>query len=419
MALTDKKVSSAKPKEKAYSLWDGRGLYLYVTKAGAKSWRVNYHFGGKQKTLFMGQYPAMSLADARKRRDEAMLALHDGIDPAAAKQAQKKEAVRQEQEKELTFEWAATDWCKVRKAKDSARTYTGIVQRLQLHILPYIGKKPLKEVSFSDLRDIVQNLEHQEKYAMAKRIALILVQVCRHSYINQWLPFNIADGLTSILIKRPEDDKRPHPAITDPEGVATMLRRLETFIAEKRATIGMCAALRLFPLLALRSQEILSAKWPEIDFEAKLWRVPAEHMKCGKAHDVPLSRQALEVLQELHEYRVTNNGFMFRSGSKSGHIEGQSVNVSMHRAGIPLGKMCVHGWRKVFSTLCHEAGAPAMLIEKALAHATGNPVAMAYNKAQYLDARRILMQWWADTLDALRDGTERPRLELERAAMFA
>lgn len=178
----------------------------------------------------------------------------------------------------------------------------------------------------------------------------------------------------------------------------------------------MCAALQLYPYTALRAQELFLARWEDIDFEKQLWRVPAENTKTRKAFERPLSRQSVSILQDLLKYRAAS-GFVFHSGR--GHLQGESINKAMHMCGIPKGEHCLHGWRKTFSTLAHEAGCPAALVERGLSHKSGDEIALIYNKAAYTEPLRIVFQWWADFLDALRDGTKLPVLNLNKAAMFA
>lgn len=418
MALNDKKVQAAKPKDKSYKLHDSDGLFLVIYPTGKKVWRVKYKQDCKHKEMTLGAYPTLSLAEARLMRNKAFELRAGGVDPAAEKQAEKAEAARQEKEDSLTFAKVADEWFRVQATKTTERYAKTLEQRLRLHIYPTIGNKRISDVTFDDLRGIIRTLEVAGKYAMAKSVAHILTGVCRFAKVNQWAKYNIADGLTSIMERRPEGDKQGHPAITDTAGVADMLRKIEAYIAERQPSTPMAAALRLFPMFGVRSQELLGATWQDIDFEAAMFSIPAERMKGRKPHTVPLSKQALEIFQELYACRISDFIFYGRRGG-NGHLTTESVNNCLHRAGIPQGEMCVHGWRKVFSTICNESGAPAMLVEKCLAHTSGDAVAMAYNKAQYQQARRILMQWWADTVDALRDGTERPRLELDRAAMFA
>lgn len=417
-ALNDKKVQAAKPKEKPYKLYDGNGLFLLVTKAGSKSWRVRYTVGGTQKLLTLGKYPIISLAEARERCIDARRMLANGVDPAAEKQAQKIEEARQEKEDTMTFAKAAEDFCRVQASKVAPRTLKYLQDRLQRYVFPFIGDIPFAKLTFDDVKAVALKLEKEKKQEMAYRVAVLVNQICRYAKLNQWVTHNIADGITSVIAKRPKGEVQGRPAITHAEGVADMLRKIDAHIVSAKQGPAMSAALQLFPMLALRSQELLCATWPDVNFETAVLSIPAELMKSGKPHDVPLPRQAVAILKDLYSRR-TDNRFIFRSGGKQGHLTGEGVNKAMHWAGIPLGEMCLHGWRKVFSTLCHEAGAPAMIVEKCLAHVSGDVVAMTYNKAQYQQARRVVMQWWADTIDALKNGTERPRLELERAAMFA
>ena len=416
--LSEKEIRAAKPQLQPYKLPDGAGLYLYVAQTGGKSWRYDYRVAGKRKTLTYGQYPAISLKNARELHVQAQQQLAGGIDPASHKQEQKKAHAQQEEKRRLTFSFVALDWHNTQTTANTDKTRQYLLARLEKYIFPSIGHLPFEEVTFDHMRNIVRTLEKQYKFEMAKRVAQLLTQICRHAKINQWAEYNKAEDLTHILERRPSSEKKGFPAITSKDGVAQMLRRIKTYIDANRCSPYMQAALQLYPLTAQRARELVKATWEEIDFEAAVWRIPSEHMKKGRAHEIPLSRQALTILKELTNYR-TSNHHIFPSGSKLGHITGESVNKAMHIAGIPQGEMTLHGWHKVFSTLAHEAGAPTMLIEKSLAHVSGDDVARAYDKSRHIEARRVLLQWWADYLDSLRDDTEPPRLELERTAMFA
>lgn len=418
MALNDKKIQALKPEEKQYKKIDSNCLYLIVRPNGKKVWWVKCTRNKESNEATLGHYPAMSLAKARAERDEYLKKLSKGINPAEEKRRQKLEAARRKQEEELTFAKVAEDFCRVKASRDSQKYHKTTLERLQLHILPFIGDIPFAKLTFDNLKSVALRLEQDGKFEMAYRVAVIINQICKHAKLCRWSEHNIADGITAVIAKRPKAEIKGHPAITDPEGVAVMLQRIQDYIRVRRVSDTMAAALQLFPLLALRSQELLGAEWQEVDFDKAVLSIPAERMKAKRPHDVPLSRQALSILQDLYSRRV-NNRFIFRSGGKTGHYTSEAVNKAMHGAGIPLGDMCLHGWRKVFSTICNESGVPEKLVEKCLAHVSGDATAMAYNKAQHQQVRSILMQWWADTVDALRQGTERPRLELERAAMFA
>lgn len=421
--LTVADIRNAKPmsreeKPNGYKMDDGGGLYLMVLPSGTKSWRYDYSFSGKRKTLALGTFPALSLADARKKHLSAKQQLLEGNDPASDKQTKKKELAAQALENAVTFGLVAEEWFKITQSKNAERTRQTAWGRIKLHILPVLGKKPMSQIELDDLVNIVRNLENQKKYPMAVRVSSLISQICRYARLRKYTQYNVADGLNDLREKRPDTEKKELPAITDAAGVADMLRKV-WFKADCGALSPyMAVAMKLFCYLPQRSQEILEGTWDEIDLENGYWYLAAERMKARKEHDIPLSRQVLDLLGYLANFR-TSNKHLFPSGNKLGHIRGESVNKNMHAAGIPLGQMTLHGWRKVFSTLAHEAGCPAVLVEKSLAHVTGNAVALAYNKAEYVSARAILMQWWADMVDALREGTALPKLSLDRATMFA
>ncbi len=416
MPLKDAFLRTVKPQAKAQKYADGGGLYLYVSPSGGKLWRMDYTLEGRRKTASFGAYPAVSLKDARMRRDDAKAMIAQGIDPVQEKKRVKLEAAAERRARELTFRLAAMDWLGTQKQANAERTRKGIEGRLNLHIFPIIGSKPLVEVTFDDLRAILRRLEGQGKYEMAKRVCHILSQICRYARLNKWTAHNIAEDLSAILEKRPADDQKGFPAVTSPEGVAEILRRIQRYVDTGRSSPYMNAALQLYPYTALRAQELFLARWEDIDFVKQVWRIPAENTKTRKAFERPLSRQTLSILQGLLSYRAAS-GFVFNSGR--GHLQGESINKAMHTCGIPKGEHCLHGWRKTFSTLVHEAGCPAVLVERGLSHKSGDETALTYNKAAYMEPLRIVFQWWSDYLDALRDGTDLPVLSLDRAAMFA
>lgn len=416
LGVKNAKVASKAEKPNGYKLDDGGGLYLHILPSGTKAWRYDYSIAGKRKTLALGVYPVISLSEARKKFGAAKQLVTEGVDPALEKQVKKQELARQEQEKALTFEVVAWDWYKSQKQGGAEITKKTIQGRLKLHILPAIGSKPINAVTFDDLRSIIRKLESESKFDMAKRICHILSQICRYAHLNQWTPINIAHDLSYILTKRPAEDKKGFPAITSREGVADMLRKIAKYTESVKSSPYMNAALKLYPYTALRSQELFLAKWADIDMDALIWNIPAENTKTRTAFFIPISKQIKAILEELKCFRVPT-GYIFNSGR--GHLTGEGINKTLHMTGVPRGSHCIHGFRKTFSTLAHEAGCPASLVERSLAHKGGGEVALAYNKAEYLEPRRIVMQWWCDYLDALRDGTDLPKLALDRAAMFA
>ena len=419
MSLTDKKVQAAKPKEKAYKLYDEKGLFLYISHTGTKTWRYKYMDNGKNKILTLGQYPILSLLEARNKRNEAIKQRLEGIDPAEYKQIKKRETIKKDIENSITFAKVAEDWIRIKRNEWKKSTLKDNLNRISLHILPNLGHIPINNITFDMVKEIPLKLEQCEKYDCAKKIAQLIGQICMYAKLNQWTQYNIAEGLTKVLAGIPKAKKVGLPAITDPEGIALMLQNIANYIEYKKILYTpMGSALRLVPYLALRPTELLAAQWNEIGFAKGIFSIPAIRMKAGKAHDIPLPKQALSIFKDLYNRRI-DNGYIFRSGQRNGHLAIESVNKAMHTAGVPKGEMVTHSWRKVFSTLCNESLAPRELTEKCLAHTIGNAVENAYNKATYLEARRQLMQWYADTIDALRDGTPRPVLKIDMVQSFA
>ena len=418
LSLTDKKVQALKPKEKAYVVYDEKGLFIYVSTTGVKTWRYKYMDNGKNKVLTLGQYPILSLADARQMRNEAMKQRNEGIDPVEYKQARKKETIKKDLENSMTFSKVYEDWLRVAKSQWRPSTYKGNLGRFKLHILPVLGQITMSDLTFEDVKKVPLKLEQDGKYDAAEKTAQLITQVCGYAKRNHWAQHNIADGLTEILAKRPITAIKEYPAVTDPKGIATMLQNIHNYIEYRRLLTPMGGALKLAPILALRPTELLAAQWHEIDFDKGIFSIPAIRMKAKKNHFVPLARQAIDIFKDLFNRR-TDDKYIFKSCRQGGHIKTESLNKALHTCGVPLGEMCIHGWRKVFSTLCNEALAPRELVEKCLAHSIGNEVEQAYNKAAYIEPRRQLMQWYADTLDALREGTQRPVLKFDMVQGFA
>ena len=416
MALTDKKIQAAKPKAKSYKIYDERGLFLYISTTGSKSWRVKYMDNGKNKEITLGQYPILSLADARQMRNDAIKQRIEGIDPAEHKQQEKKKAKQNINEKEKTFEVVANEWIKKVETKLTKKTLQAYIGRLNNHVLPKIGTKPIKEITIQDYLNIIRLIESRQEWELAKRVAHVIRYVSGYAELLEYIENDVSTKLPRLMQARPANSKKNLPAITSRQGVADMLKKIKVYTNKERSSPFMNAALQLFPLMALRSQEILKAEWSHIDFEKAIWRIPSENVKTRKEHTVFLSRQALEILKELYQYRTTK--YIFPSGSKYGHISDNGFRLVMQKAGIPKGQMCPHGWRSVFSTLANEVGVPTKIIERQLSHVAGDRVELAYNRAKYDEVRRYFSQWWADFLDSLRDDTELPKIDINLVDLF-
>lgn len=410
--LKDTMIRNLKAPEKAKKYYDSDGLYLLHTPANGKLWRLDYNFGGKRKTYSFGSYPAVTLAEARCLRDECKRLLAAGEDPMAVRKSEKQRREKEEQEKILTYRYVAEDWFQTKQSGNRPRTAQACRSRLEKHVLSKIGEKLYKDVTLNDLRSILRELESEEKFEMSRRISFIMNAIGEHAEINGWSEQNVARTIKRLVQKRPAGDKRPLPAITDKFGVAEMLKKIDAYVASNKASVYMCSALLLYPLLGLRGTELIAATWDEIDFTAKTLIIPADRMKIKtKDHVIYLSEQALAIFENLRKYRTSN--FIFPSYSESGHLTIEGVNKTLHLAGIPKGNHCNHGWRKSLSTLAHSEHVPHELIETTLSHNIGNEASRAYNLATYERDMKYFWQWWSDYLYALKEGKETPKWNLE------
>lgn len=415
--LTAKQVEAALRKGVPVQLNDGGGLYLSITEKNRGTWFMRGRLNGVSKRRVLGD-EKVSLSEARFLRNEEKKALKAGIDTIAEKKAILKKA----EDTGRTFGMISDEWLEFWRNDKDYKTIQSTLGRLNKHILPVLGKKPFSTLEFADLKSACASLTENGRREMANRVATIISQICRFAKMNGYHQYNIAEDLTTLFPKPKKDvNFSGFPAITDKDGVAEMLRKIDTFIAAGRCSPYTEAALRLFPLVPLRASSMLMSEWKDINFDENIWRIPAENMKgeVGQRRDfvVPLSNQARQLLEKLYEFRI--NKFLFPSGGKSGHLGIEGVNNSMHRAGIPKGKMCIHGWRKVWGSLAREYGLPDKIVERGLAHTSGSAVEQAYNKAQYREVMRYSFQWWADLLDALRDGKSIPKLSLSSEILFS
>lgn len=415
--LTAKEVQVALRKGEKNRLADGGGLFFEVSEKNKGIWYIRGRLNGVQKRRVLG-HEDMTLAEARALKNDEKKALKAGVDSVAEKRASWKKA----EEAGRTFGMVVDEWLEVWKNDKDDKTVSSTIGRLNKHILPALGTMPYASLTFADLKEVCSNISDAGHREMANRVSTIINQICRFAKINGYHQYNIAEDLQSIFPKPKRDlNFEGFPAITDKEGVADMLRKIKKYVDNGRCSPYMGAALMLFPLIPLRASSMLLAQWEHVNMDEKVWWIPPENMKgeIGQRREfiIPLSRQAMDILTRLAEYR--HNKFIFPSGSKYGHITVEGVNSCLHRAGVPKGKMCVHGWRKVWGTLAREYGLPDKLVEKGLAHSSGSAVELAYNKAQYTELMRYAFQWWADLLSALSDNTELPKLNISPELIYS
>ncbi|MHB8790376.1 MAG: tyrosine-type recombinase/integrase [Desulfobulbaceae bacterium] len=388
--LTDTKVRTVKATEKSQKLFDGWGLYLLVTPTGGKLWNLKYRFEGKEKKLSLGAYPDISLAEARQRRDQARTLLANGADPGDTKKAQKAAGVEETE----TFEVIAREWHAKFTPSWAASHADKILRRFELYVFPWLGARPVKSITAPELLGVLRRIEGKGTLDTAHRTKQTCGQVFRYAVATGRAERDPSGDLRGAL---PPTNGRHMATITDPKEITGLLRAIKDY----HGSIVTRCALRLAPLVFVRPGELRHAEWREINFETAEWRIPAEKMKAGVLHIVPLSRQALAVLQEI--FPLTGHGrYVFPSPRTNARpMSNNAVLAALRRMGYAREEMSGHGFRSMASTLLNEQGWNRDAIERQLAHAERNSVRASYNYAEYLPERRKMMQAWADYLDQL------------------
>ncbi len=396
MALTAIQVQKAKLKEKPYKLSDERGLYLLVNPNGSKLWKFKYRFNGVERKLSIGKYPEISLAAARDKREEARTNLANDIDPSALKASMKR---AKKLAGENSFEKLAREWHTKNQSKWTPKHAERILLRLEQNIFPWLGKKPITEISAPDLLIQIQRIEERGAHETAHRTLQICGQIFRYAIVSSKAINDITKDLRDALAPV---SKRNHPSITKPAEVGKLLRAIydyEGFFVTK-------CALKLAPLFFVRPGELRQAEWKEFHFDLNEWHIPEHKMKMRQKHIVPLSKQALKILKELQAVTGDDQYLFPGIRSKKRPMSENTVNGALRRLGYTKDEMTGHGFRSMASTLLNERGWNPDAIERQLAHSEGNSVRAAYNYAEYLTERCKMMQDWADYLDDLRLGAK-------------
>jgi integrase len=393
MPLTDIVVKNAKPKDKPYKLSDAECMYLYVSATG-KYWRYDYSYLGKRKTLALGVYPTISLAEAREGKSAARKLLAKGIDPSKSKISKHKEAIRNAS---VTFEIVAREWHQKNASKWSEKNTARTLSLLERNIFPFIGKLPIADVKPSELLETIQRIEKRGTIQTAHRAMMNCGQIFRYAIATDRAHKDISLVLRGSLTPIVETH---HASITDPKKIGDLLKEIEQY----EGLYITKYALKLAPLLFVRPGELRHAEWVEFNFDSAEWKIPANKMKMGSAHIVPLSKQSLSILNELKDHTGHLNYLFPSLRTPDRPMSDNTVNAALRRLGYEKDEMTGHGFRSMASTILHEQGWPHDAIERQLAHAEKNKVVAAYNYADYLPKRREMMQAWADYLDELKKG---------------
>lgn len=397
MKLTDTAIRKAKPKTNRYKMADGGGMYLDVMPNGSKYWRLKYRFDGKEKTLALGVYPDITLADARQRRDDARKLLAHEIDPSAQKKAVK--AARVERSAN-SFEVIAREWHLNQLNTWTENHGVRVLSRLERDLFPWIGSKPITEITAPEVLAVARKTEFRGAGYSAHRLIQTCGQIFRYAIATGRAERNPCPDLKGALSTIKADN---FAAITEPKKVGELLRAIDGFQGQ---FVTQCA-LKFAPLVFVRPGELRKAEWSEIDLDKAEWSIPAEKMKMRTAHLVPLSTQAVAILRELHKF--TGSGkYLFPSlRSNNSPMSDNTILAALRRMGYAKEEMSGHGFRAMARTILDEVlGVRVDFIEHQLAHAVKDPNGRAYNRTAHLAERKKMMQLWADYLDKLKAGAE-------------
>jgi integrase len=397
MALTIKEIEGAKPDGKPFKLADGNGLCLLIAPSGAKLWRWRYRFDGREKMMALGEYPLVTLKDARERHMAARKTLAAGTDPMAERKAEgearQREAESRQREAETCFENVARKWWEWWSIGKSPRHADTVMRRLQADVFPAFGYKFIDAVTPADVRELMLSIERRDARDVAKRA---------HENTSQIFRYAIARGLAS---RNPAADFKPRDILAeartenrarvDAEELPELLAKMDDYNGDAITRFAM----KLMAYTFVRTSEEIEAPWTEFDLDEARWTIPPARMKMKTPHIVPLSRQAVEVLRALR--LLTGNGRLVFAGAKDKNkpISNMTILAALYRLGY-RDRMTGHGFRGLASTILHENGFDEAHIELQLAHMKRDKVAAAYNHAKYLKQRTEMMQWWADYLDA-------------------
>lgn len=393
MPLNHTAIEALKSRASAYSASDGRGLGLSIQPTGAKWWRFRYNFEGKAKLLSLGVYPDVSLAQARQRREDARKLVAEGIDPSVKR---KDDRALKNVKAFHSFEQIAMLWWEHWSSTHNQRYTLSVKTRLQQNVFGALGQLPINEITAKHIADCVKEIGARGATDIAKRAKETIGQIFRYAIANGYAERNPAKdfSISDVVKLKPVKNM----ARVDESELPDLLRAIEAYNGKAITRI----ATKLMVLTFVRTATLIGTQWSEIDFEAKLWRIPKERIKTRTPHFVPLPTQAIELLKTLKT--ITGDGeylFPSASGSKNAFMSNNTILKALERMGYK-GRQTGHGFRGVASTTLHERGYDHQHIEIQLAHAQRSSVAAAYNHALYLPQRTQMMQEWADFLDSLR-----------------
>lgn len=393
--LTDAKLRTTKPGDKPYKLADSGGLFLLIKPSGSRLWRWKYRIAGKENLFAIGEYPSVSLAEARRQRDEARDLVRRGIHPSHDRQLTR---LAQQTKSANTFEAVAREWIDKKREIWSPYYLKQVERAMRADVYPHVGVLPIHSVTAAHILEIVRRVEGRG----AVTVALLVRQWCSAIFRYAVSTLRAESDPAAALRGAVSRAKVKHSKPLTRREIGLFLAELEKF-GGYRTT---CIALRLALLTFVRTIELRAAEWPEIDFDRAEWRIPASRMKMGDPHIVPLSRQSLALFRELN-HLTGNQRWLFPNYRRPETcMTATTLNRALERIGFNgregIG-FSAHGFRATASTILNESGYRSDLIERQLAHQERNAVRASYNQAEYLSDRREMMQFWADLVDQLAD----------------
>jgi len=400
MPLTDVAIRNAKPRERPYKVGDTLGLFLLVQPSGGKLWRVKYRIDGKEKKLVIGIYPQVGLAEARRRRDAARELVAAGKDPGREKQREK---VRSRIQAETTFDAIAAEFCQKRR-RDGQKAWAVSTATRSEYLLSLlkgsIGKLPITDIEPADVLIAVRKIERKGQLESARRTLQLAGAVFRYAVATARLASDPTRDLRGALTA---PTVTHYGAIIDPARVGELLRAIDGYEGQPITKLAM----QLAPHVFVRPGELRHAEWNEFNFDGALWTIPAGKTKMRKDHLVPLSRQSIAILKDLHAL-TGPDGYAFPSiRSRKRPMSDNTINAGLRRLGYSTDEMTAHGFRAMASTLLNESGKwHPDAIERALAHGDSDRIRAAYHRGAHWKERVAMAQWWSDHLDQLRKGAE-------------
>ena len=399
--LTDKEIKAAKPKQKEYKLFDGGGLYLAVTPKDQKWWRLKYIIEGKEKRLSLGVYPTTSLQDARAQREELKTLIAKGIDPASKRKEKKEVARQQEAKKENTFYNVSQSWLLSYRDQVSENYHTRLGRALTNYIYPTIKHKPIDEVTRLEVIKIMEGLKNKGLLETARRSVTLMNKIFKYAVTHELTPHNIVADIEikDILGKKL---KKHYPTFTKEKDINGLLNAIDGYTGDYTTKM----ALKVLPYVFVRSYNIRHMEWEEIDFKAKEWIIPAHKMKTKQEFILPLPQQVIDMLEEIKP-NATSNLYVFPSPIyKDRPLSDNTLITALRRMGYTKEEFVPHSFRAMFSTIAYENannkdghGYTGEVIEACLAHKEHNLVKAAYNRSNYKNAMRGLVEWYANYLD--------------------